>query len=180
MFDSKTSRIVDLVGTPFTLRGKDASLVVTGEVALAKNFDLGAVEFGPRVAARASHIGFSKYNETGGGPALTVDRSSFNSVQGRAGLALSGKRGSAFQPHLSADYVHEFQDAPGSFGATFVGGPGPNAIFGLAGTDKDWFEVGGGVTFTTGNVDLSIGADTTIGRKDVSNQSYRGSVTFHF
>jgi len=25
-----------------------------------------------------------------------------------------------------------------------------------------------------------IGADTTIGRKDVSNQSYRGSVTFHF
>lgn len=180
VFDSKTSRIVDLVGTPFTLRGKDASLVVTGEVALAKNFDLGAIEFGPRVAARASHIGFSKYKETGGGPALTVDRSSFNSVQGRAGLALSGKRGSAFQPHLSADYVHEFQDAPGSFGATFVGGPGPNAIFGLAGTDKDWFEVGGGVTFTTGNVDLSIGADTTIGRKDVSNQSYRGSVTFHF
>ncbi len=180
VFDSKTSRIVDLVGTPFTLTGKDASLVVTGEVALAKNFDLGAVEFGPRVAARASHIGFSKYNETGGGPALTVDRSSFNSVQGRAGLALSGKRGSAFQPHLSADYVHEFQDTPASFGATFVGGPGPNAIFGLAGTDKDWFEVGGGVTFTTGNVDLSIGADTTIGRKDVSNQSYRGSVTFHF
>ena len=180
VFDSKTSRIVDLVGTPFTLTGKDASLVVTGEVALGKNFDLGAVEFGPRVAARASHIGFSKYNETGGGPALTVDRSSFNSVQGRAGLALSGKRGSAFQPHLSADYVHEFEDAPASFGATFVGGPGPNAIFGLAGTDKDWFEVGGGVTFTTGNVDLSIGADTTIGRKDVSNQSYRGSVTFHF
>ena len=61
-----------------------------------------------------------------------------------------------------------------------MGGPGPNAIFGLAGTDKDWFEVGGGVTFTTGNIDLSIGADTTIGRKDVSNQSYRGSVTFHF
>jgi len=93
---------------------------------------------------------------------------------------LSGKRGSSFQPHLSADYVHEFKDAPASFGATFVGGPGPNAIFGLAGTDKDWFEVGGGITLTTGNVDLSIGADTTIGRKDVSNQSYRGSVTFHF
>ncbi len=180
VFDSKTSRIVDLVGTPFTLKGNDASLVVTGEVSLGKNFDLGSVEFGPRVGARASHIGFSKFNETGGGPALSVDRSSFNSVQGRAGLALSGKRGSSFQPHLSADYVHEFMDAPVSFGATFVGGPGPNAIFGLAGTDKDWFEVGGGVTFKTGNVDLSIGADTTIGRKDVSNQSYRGSVTFHF
>lgn len=179
-FDSRTTRIADLVGTPFTLTGDDTSLVVTGEVSLAKNFDLGSVEFGPRVAARASHIGFSDIKENGGGPALRLDRSSFNSVQGRAGLALSGKRGNSFQPHLSADYVHEFKDAPASFGATFVGGPGPSAIFGLAGTDKDWFEVGGGITFKTGNVDLSIGADTTIGRKDVSNQSYRGSVTFHF
>ena len=50
----------------------------------------------------------------------------------------------------------------------------------LTGGDKDWFEVGGGVTVTTGNVDLSIGAETTIGRKDVSYQSYRGTVTFHF
>ncbi len=179
-FDSRTSRVADLIGTPYTLTGDDTSLIFTGEVSLAKNFDLGAVQFGPRVAARASHIGFSDIKENGGGPALRLDRSSFNSLQARLGLALSGKRGSSFQPHLSADFVHEFEDAPASFGATFVGGPGPNAIFGLAGTDKDWFEVGGGVTITTGNVDLSIGADTTIGRKDVSNQSYRGSVTFHF
>lgn len=179
-FDSRTTRIADIVGTPFTLTGDDTSLVFTGEVSLAKDFDLGAVALGPRVAARASHIGFSDINENGGGPALRLERSSFNSFQGRAGFALSGKRGSSFQPRLSADYVHEFMDAPASFGATFVGGPGPNAIFGLAGTDKDWFEVGGGITITTGNIDLSIGADTTIGRKDVSNQSYRGSVTFHF
>jgi len=179
-FDSRTTRVADLIGTPFTLTGDDTSLIFTGEVSLAKNFDLGSVEFGPRVAARASHIGFSDIKETGGGPALRLDRSSFNSLQARAGLALSGKKGSSFQPHLSADFVHEFEDAPASFGATFVGGPGPNAIFGLAGTDKDWFEVGGGITVTTGNIDLSIGADTTIGRKDVSNQSYRGSVTFHF
>ncbi|MBJ7440435.1 MAG: autotransporter domain-containing protein [Sphingopyxis sp.] len=179
-FDSRTTRVADLIGTPFTLTGDDTSLIFTGEVSLGKNFDLGSVEFGPRVAARASHIGFSDIKENGGGPALRLDRSSFNSLQARAGLALSGKKGSSFQPHLSADFVHEFEDAPASFGATFVGGPGPNAIFGLAGTDKDWFEVGGGITVTTGNVDLSIGADTTIGRKDVSNQSYRGSVTFHF
>lgn len=179
-FDSRTTRVADLIGTPFTLTGDDTALIFTGEVSLGKNFDLGAVEFGPRVAARASHIGFSDIKENGGGPALRLDRSSFNSLQARAGLALSGKKGSSFQPHLSADFVHEFEDAPASFGATFVGGPGPNAIFGLAGTDKDWFEVGGGITVTTGNIDLSIGADTTIGRKDVSNQSYRGSVTFHF
>ena len=76
--------------------------------------------------------------------------------------------------------VTEFMDAPASFGATFVGGPGPNAIFGLTGTDKDWFEVGGGLTVSTGSIDLSVGAETTIARKDVSYQSYRGTVTFHF
>ncbi len=69
-FDSRTTRVVDLVGTPFTLTGDDTSLIFTGEVSLGKNFDLGAVEFGPRVAARASHIGFSDIKENGGGPAL--------------------------------------------------------------------------------------------------------------
>ncbi|WP_257544794.1 autotransporter domain-containing protein [Sphingopyxis sp. DBS4] len=179
-FDSKTKRIADLVGTPFTLTGADSSLVFTGEVTLGKDFDLGAVEFGPRAGLRASHIGFSDIKENGGGPALHIDRSSFNSVQARAGLALSGKPGASFKPHLRADYVHEFMDAPASFGATFVGGPGPNAIFGLAGGDKDWFELGGGLTVSTGNIDLSVGAETTIARKDVSYQSYRGTVTFHF
>ncbi|WP_374524366.1 autotransporter domain-containing protein [Sphingopyxis sp.] len=179
-FDSKSTRVAGLVGTPYTLTGKDSSLVVTGEVTLGKDFDLGAVEFGPRAGLRASHIGFSDIKENGGGPALRLDRDAFNSAQGRLGLELSGKPGARFKPHLRADYVHEFMDAPASFGATFVGGPGPNAIFGLTGTDKDWFEVGGGLTVSTGNVDLSVGAETTIARKDVSYQSYRGTVTFHF
>ena len=30
------------------------------------------------------------------------------------------------------------------------------------------------------NVTLSVGADTTIDRSDVKNQSYRGSITFRF
>lgn len=179
-FDSKSTRIAGLVGTPFTLTGKDSSLVVTGEVTLGKDFDLGVVEFGPRAGLRASHIGFSDIKENGGGPALRLDRDAFNSAQGRLGFELSGKAGMRLKPHLRADYVHEFMDAPASFGATFVGGPGPNAIFGLTGTDKDWFEVGGGLTISTGSIDLSVGAETTIARKDVSYQSYRGTVTFHF
>ncbi len=55
-----------------------------------------------------------------------------------------------------------------------------SAATGRTGTDKDWFEVGGGLTVSTGSVDLSVGAETTIARKDVSYQSYRGTVTFHF
>ena len=40
--------------------------------------------------------------------------------------------------------------APELFGATFVGGPEPNAIVWLAGTNKGWFEVGSSNTVTTG------------------------------
>lgn len=179
-FSSKSSRVVDLIGTPYTLTANDQSLVVSGEVSISKAFELGAVRVGPRGALRATHIGFSRFKENGGGPALVYDRDSVNSVQARAGLSLAGKPGSKVQPYFNADLVHEFKDAPASFGANFVGGLGPNAIFALAGTDKNWAEVGGGIGFSTGNVDLSISADTTIGRKDVSNQSYRGSITFHF
>ncbi|MDZ3830294.1 MAG: autotransporter domain-containing protein [Sphingopyxis sp.] len=179
-FDTRTMRIADVVGTPYTLTADDSALAFTGEISLGKDFDVGSIEIGPRAALRASHIGFSATSEKGGGPALRLDRKAFNSLQGRLGLALSGKPGGKVQPYLSADFVHEFDDEPAAFGANFVGGVGPNAIFGLAGSDRNWGEISGGISISTGNVDLSIGADTTIWRKDVSNQSYRGSVTFRF
>ena len=35
-------------------------------------------------------------------------------------------------------------------------------MFAVAGQDKDWVEVSGGIGYRTGNVELSVGADTTI------------------
>jgi len=56
----------------------------------------------------------------------------------------------------------------------------PPAVFALHGTDKDWFEASAGIAFGGENFEVALGADTTIGRSDVSNQSYRGTVTFRF
>jgi hypothetical protein len=99
-------------------------------------------------------------------------------IRRRAGLVLGG--GTTIKPFLSAYYVHEFLNTPGAFGANFVGGVGPNALFALAGRDKDWGEVSGGLSVDTGQVTLSASAETTIGRDDVTYQSYRGSIKFHF
>ena len=177
-FVAKTDRNVGFVGTSYRLRGTDNALTVVSEVGLGKAFDLSMLKVGPRVSMRASHIGFGKSIENGGGPALFVDRDSFDSLQGRAGLVLSGS--GSFRPYAAANYVHDFQSTPGVFGANFVGGIGPNALFALAGQDKNWGEISAGLTLVGDSVDISVGADTTVERKDVSNQSYKGSIKIRF
>ncbi len=177
-FVARTDRTVGLVGTPYRLRSTDNALTVVSEVGLGQTFDMSALKVAPRVSLRAAHIGFGKSIESGDGPALFIDRDSFDSLQGRAGLSLSG--GAKLRPYASANYVHDFQSTPGVFGANFVGGIGPNALFALAGQDKNWGELSAGLTLAGDRIDLSIGADTTVARSDVSNQSYKGSIKFRF
>jgi hypothetical protein len=178
LFDAHSRRTVSLAGTPFSLSSKDSSLTLNSEVGIRKNIAVGSFTIAPRAAFRNGLIDFSTFIESGGGPALKVQRQRLSSAQARVGLELSG--GNTVQPFIKAYYVHDFLDAPAAFGANFVGGLGPNALFALAGRDKDWGEVGGGLSVNAGRIDLSISADTTIDRSDVSNQSYRGSITFHF
>ncbi|MEO7691396.1 MAG: autotransporter domain-containing protein [Sphingomonas sp.] len=177
-FNSQTVRNVSLVGTNYRLTSNDRSLIVVGEVTFGQDFNLGALKFGPRVGVRATSIMFDDINEQGGPPALTYYRDSYDSLQARAGFHLSG--GKVIKPYLSAYEVHELGDEPGLIAANFTGAVGPTALFAVAGQDKDWAEISGGLSYSTGKVELSIGADSTIWRTDVANQSYHGTVKFNF
>lgn len=177
-FATYTRRSVNVIGTNYVLIGKDEALALSGELGVSKAIDFGSIKFSPRAAVRASHISFNGIDETGGGPALHLDRQNYDSLQAMGGFTLAG--GARIKPYVSAYYVHDFENQPGSFGANFVGGTGPSAIFALAGEDNDWAEVGAGLTFGTRKASFSIGADTTLGRSDVSNQSYRASVKIGF
>ncbi|MGN6817784.1 MAG: autotransporter domain-containing protein [Sphingomonas sp.] len=179
LFDTHMVRSASLIGTPYTLRSNDQSLAVSGELGLSWMADLNGLKLGPRAAIRYSDIGFSDTAEDGGPMALRIDRKGVHSTQGRLGLVLGGAKGKV-RPYLTGYYVHDFGNQPGSFGANFVGGVGPAAQFALAGRDKDWWEVSGGLGIDMKNVTLSVGADTTIDRTDVKNQSYRGTITFRF
>lgn len=178
LFKATTDRTVAVGPTSYRLQSKDDTLALSGEVGLSKMFDAGMLDIGPRVAMRFSRIDFTPTTESGGGPALAFDRGRFDSVQGLAGLTLSG--GMKVRPYASAYYVHEIEDKPAAFGANFVSGVGLPAIFALGGDDHDWFEASAGIAFGSDKVEFALGADTTIGRDDVSNQSYRGSVTIRF
>jgi V8-like Glu-specific endopeptidase len=179
LLDGSTRRSVSFVGTPYTLRSNSGSLIVVSEVGLGVDFDVGAMRVTPRVAGRATHIGFSRTAETGGPMALMINRAPINSVQGRAGISFQGT-GAKVRPFLNGTYVHEFNERPGQISANFVGGVGGNVLFDLNSEDPDYFEVSGGLTVSAGSVDFSVSAETTRDRQDLSGQAYRGSLSFKF
>jgi hypothetical protein len=175
---AQTSRIASLGGTTYTLRSSSQPFVLDSEVGLSAGFDLGSVRVAPRGALRAATIRLGDTQEYGGPMALRLRRHVLQTLEGRLGLTVDG--GDRIHPYFSGYYVHDFQDGNSTFGANFIGGVGPFAAFGVGAKDKDWFEVSGGLAIDAGAVTLSIGADTTIGRDDVSNQSYRGAIKFRF
>jgi len=180
-FESRTVRNVSLAGTSYRLVGKDRSLLITGEIGAGGSVPVSSViALDPRVSIRGTRIMFDTIDETGGGPALTYKPGSLDSVQTRAGFNAHGNS-TTVKPYFSAYWVHDFGRQPGFIGANFVGGVGPNALFAVAGTDRDWGEFSGGIAFSAGkNVELSVGANTTLDRQDVTNQSYHGTIKISF
>lgn len=177
-YHARTRRTVSVAGSSFDLRSYDSALSLSGEVGVGKTVDVASLKVGPRIAFRGAMVDFTPTAETGGGPALRFQRHNLYSEQARAGLQVGG--GGAFKPFVSAYYVHDFEDRPGVFNAGFAGGPGPLTSFSFASQDQDWGEAAAGLSYNTGRIELSVAADTTFERKDVKNQSYRGSVSFHF
>lgn len=178
VYQARTSRNVTLGTTPFTLRARDNALALSAEVGAGYLFGTDQLHIGPRVAVRASQLGFTPTVETGGGPALRYDADNYTSLQGRAGAVLDGAFG-GFRPFASAYYVREFEDRAAFFTANFANGIGPSVAFALPSRDDEWGEVGGGFAFGSDKVEFSVAADTTIER-DIRNQSYRGTVKVRF
>lgn len=178
-FDVRTARFATVGPTTYTLRSKDEATAVTAELGVGYIAMDSEVTVTPAASLRLSRIGFSPVQETGGGPALTIDRSDFSTIETRLGFTVEGKA-PTFKPYLTANYVHAFGDQPAAFGANFVGGVGPNAAFALAGVDHDWGEVGAGLSAGNEMMQVSVAAETTVGRSDVESQSYRASVKFRF
>jgi hypothetical protein len=165
--------------TPYTLYGSDQELALSGELGLSKALGGDAFSIVPRASIRGAYISSGNLAEYGGDAALVIKRHAIRSAQGRLGATVKANNG-GFKPYVTANFVHEFNDQPAFFLANLVGGTGSLAPFALGGSDQNWGEVGGGLTITTGNVDLSLSADTTLWRRDVKYQSYRAAVKFRF
>lgn len=165
--------------TPYTLYGSDQELALSGELGISKALGNDAFSIVPRASIRGAYISSGNLAEYGGDAALVIKRHAIRSAQGRLGATIKANSG-GIKPYATANYVHEFNDQPAYFLANLVGGTGSLAPFALGGSDKNWAEVGGGLMVSTGNVDITLSADTTAWRSDVQYQSYRAGIKFRF
>ncbi|MCD2324194.1 autotransporter domain-containing protein [Sphingomonas sp. IC-56] len=180
-FDTTTRRTVAFPGSTFRLTADDSALAFTSEVGLGYRLDLSSLfTLTPRIAGRATVIDFSDTVERGGAVALRYERQNLSSQQLRGSLTLAGRGDMTVKPFVTGTYVHDFAERPAVFVANFAGSQTPGALFGLAGIDREWAEVAGGITVQTAGVNLSIAGETTIWRDEVKNRSIRGSVGIKF
>ncbi len=178
-FDTATQRLVTIGPDTFTLRTEDAVGVVAGEFGFGYRMAREQFNFTPGGSLRVSKMNYGTTKESGAGPALQYQRDDTTSLESRLGFTVAGVS-PTFRPWATANYVHSLNDATTAFGANFVGGVGPDAIFALASDDKDWFEVGVGIEAIRDTWRLTVGAESTVGRDNVESQSYRAAVSFRF
>lgn len=164
-----------------TLSTDDNSLTFMADMQVSKKIKVDSIVVRPKVGFRNTVINFDDVSENGGLPALDISRDKLISTQGRIGADIEAPTTSDVKVRLSGQFVKEFGKTDDSFAASFAAVPsGSNAQFALFGTDKNWIEVGGGVSFDVGAAKVDLSIDSTVGRKDIQAQTYRGGVTYKF
>lgn len=174
-----TTRQVDFLGTGQTLRSSSDDLLVSGALGISYDLESSFGTISPGIEARYASVALTTAREDGGSLALAFDRQTFKSTQARFGVDYAGQ-GGPVTINANAQLVWEFEDGPQLLGANFTAGTGPNANFVLATADPTWGEVGVSATIGEGPLQLTVAADTTIGRDNADAQVVRGTATWRF
>lgn len=174
-----TQRSVQFLGTPQTLESSSDDLLISGALGISYDLNSSFGTISPGFEARFASVDLGAVRETGGTVALSVARETFESKQARFGFDYENK-GSMVAINANAQLVWEFEDGPQLLGANFASGVGPNAGFVLDTADHTWGEVGISATVGNGPLQLTVGADTTIGRDNADAQVFRGTATYRF
>ena len=174
-----TQRSVQFLGAAQTLESTSDDFLISGALGISYDLESGIGTFSPGFEARYASVDLSLVRETGGTVGLAIARENFKSTQARFGLDYE-KQGKMVAVNANAQLVWEFEDGPQLLGANFAAGTGQNANFVLATGDQTWGEVGLSLTAGTGPFQVSVGADTTIGRDSAEAQVVRGTATYRF
>ena len=179
--DSQTTRNVSVGATAHTLRTDDNSSVVGGNIGFGREFVTKAgATVTPGISLRYNKVEFGQVTETGGGPALTLNRTEYESLQGRLGIEFKTKADKPLQARLTMNAVHEYNDNANFVNANFVGGIGGVVPFLLGSNDNAWGELGVGLSYNKDKFSLNVGIDTTVGRSDAQSQVYSAGIKFKF
>lgn len=174
-----TTRTVQFLGAPQTLQSSSDDLLISGALGISYDLKSSIGTISPGIEGRIASVELGTVRESGGSTALVVSRETFKSKQARFGFDYENK-GSMVAINANAQFVWEFEDGPQLLGANFAQGIGPNANFVLDTADHTWGELGISATVGNGPLQLTVGADTTIGRDNADAQVFRGTATYRF
>jgi len=156
-------------------------------VDLSSYYELGdgALSFGPAIGVSYLETRIDGYREGGAGSAsLRVSGQRTNSLQTRVGAELSYGIETGLgrlAPSLQADWIHEFEDDLRRIDANFVDFPLAPFTVRSDGPDRDYFQVGAGVT---ADLDCGLGAylryETMLGLDDWKTHQIMGGFTWTF
>ncbi|NBB26142.1 autotransporter domain-containing protein [Porphyrobacter sp. SLTP] len=174
-----TRRSVPFLGATQMLESSSDDLLVSGALGISYDLKSSIGTVSPRIEGRIARVSLGTVRETGGSVGLAVARERFESKQARFGFDYE-KRGKGVAVNANAQLVWEFEDGPQLLAANFASGIGPNADFVHDTADHTWGEVGISATVGRGPLQLTVGADTTIGRDNADAQLFRGTATYRF
>jgi subtilase-type serine protease len=178
-FGLDTTRTVNFLGTPQTLRSDSSDSIFAAALGLSYDIETSFGTISPGIEGRHARVGLDTVIENGGLLGLTLERETFKSTQARGGFAYR-KQSNMLQFNLHGQAVFELESGPQLIGANFVTGVGPSANFALDSTDKFWAEVGISANYGDGPFQIGFGFDSTIGRRNAEAQVWRIQGIYRF
>lgn len=163
--DYDLRRGVNFASASLLFQTKAHSRTYFGGGTAGLSFNFAGFEFEPFVGARYANLRINGFSEGTGFGALTLGRSTFESVLGTAGLRVGAAlnvMGATFRPEVRGAYRHEFRDdnqRSFTFGFGGVGGNATALNFTPTALRHDYYTAGAGFTISAPRSPLSIVVD---------------------
>lgn len=138
----------------------------------------------PRVQLGYGRAHLSNLTETGGDAALAIDEVTTQRVDAKVGMKLAGTQslgnGWTFIPQIQADYVRLLDGADSGLDVRFAAADDFVIALPIAGGDRSWGEVKGGLAIGNRTVQFGAGFETSVGRSELRNDRAVADVTIRF
>jgi outer membrane autotransporter protein len=114
----------------------------------------------PKTSLRYDQFHLDGYQELGNVASLTIQDYDRRTLEGRAGLAVSGSalmHGWTVRPSLEASVVHAISGAGSDLQMRFTAAPDAQIDLPISGGARTWLEARGGLTAERGTLSLQLG-----------------------
>jgi subtilase-type serine protease len=137
----------------------------------------------PRAQMGWSSYQMGGFRETGGVTALQLDDLRLQRLEGRVGARVAGSAniaGWTLEPHVTADMVSTLSGANAGMSVRFANAGNHAFMLPIAGGDRAWGEVRGGLKATSGRLSFGAGIESSIGRSDLRDDRAVADFTLRF